>query len=53
MEAVAETVAPHFAFGAVVGFHPVAVAVFFKTVLPNVPETVFVNVSLMVISTNA
>ena len=53
MEAVSETVAPHLAVGAVVGFHPFAVAIFFEPVLPHIPETVFIDVSLMIVAADA
>ena len=53
MHAVAKAVAPHFTFGAVVGFHPFAVAIFFKTVLPHIPKAIVVDVSLVVVAADA
>lgn len=53
MHAVAETIAPHLAVGAVACFHPFAVTILFKSVLPDVPEAVLVYVSLMVVVADA
>lgn len=53
MHAVAETIAPHLTVGAVVFFHPFAVAVKLIFVLPDIPEAVLVYVSLMVVVANA
>ena len=53
MEAVAKAVAPHLAVCALTGFHPFAVAIFFKSVLPDIPETVFIDVSLMIVGADA
>ena len=53
MHAVAETIPPHFAFVAFVGFHPFAVAVQVKFGLPDIPKTVVVDVSLMTAQSQA
>ena len=53
MEAVAEAVAPHLAFGTLAGFHPFAVAVKLESVLPDVPEAVLIDISLMVVGSYA
>ena len=53
MEAVAEAVAPHLAVRALTGFHPFAVAIKLKTVLPDIPEAVFIDVSLMIVGADA
>ena len=52
MHAVAETIAPHLAMGAVACFHPFTVTILFKSVLPDIPEAVLVYVSLMVVAAN-
>ena len=53
MHAVAETIAPHLAMGAVIGFHPFAVTVKLIFVLPDIPEAVLVDVTLVVVAANA
>ena len=50
---VSEAIAPHLAFGAVVGFHPFTVTVFLKFVLPYVPEAVVIDIALMVVAADA
>lgn len=53
VEPVALTIAPNLAFGALLGLHPPAVAVLLVTVLPDIPETVLVDIALMVVATDA
>lgn len=53
MHSVALTVAEPLAGGAVVLFHPAAVAVGTEAVFPNVDEIVLVDVALMVVATDA
>ncbi len=53
MHSVALTVAEPLAGGAVVLFHPAAVAVGTEAVFPNVDEIVLVDVALMVVAADA
>ena len=53
MKTISETITPHFAAFAFVNFHPLSVAVFFKFVLPNLPEAVVIDISLMVVAADA
>ena len=53
VEAVAEAVAPHLAVGALVGLHPFAVSIDLEFVLPHLPETVLIDVALVVIAAYA
>lgn len=46
MHAVALAVAPEFAIGTCACLHPATVAIFFKAVLPHIPEIIFVDVAL-------
>ena len=49
MHTVALAIAPESAVGAFPGFHPVMVAVFFISVLPDFPEVVFIDITLPVV----
>ena len=53
VHAVAHAIAPHLAVLALVGLHPFPVTVDLELVLPDVPETVFVYVALMVVAADA
>ena len=53
MHAIALTIPPHLAIGALVGLHPSPVAIDLELVLPNIPKTVFVDVALMIVATDA
>jgi len=53
MHAIALTIPPHLAIGALVGLHPSPVAIDLELVLPNVPKTVFVDVALMIVAADA
>ena len=53
VHAVAFAVAEHFAIGTFVFLHPITMAVFLETIVPNVPETILVDVALMVVGANA
>ncbi len=53
VEPIALAIAPHLAMGALVFFHPLAVTVDLIFVLPNLPETVMVDVALMVVAADA
>ena len=53
VHAIALAIAPHLAMLALVGLHPFPVAVNLEFVLPNVPETVLVDIALMVIAADA
>ena len=53
MHSIALAIAPHLAFRALVGLHPFSVAVNLELVLPHVPETVLVDIALMVVAANA
>ena len=53
VHAVALAIAPHLAMLTLVGLHPFPVAVNLEFVLPNVPETVLVDIALMVIAADA
>ena len=46
-------IAEHLAGGTITFLHPIAVAVILETILPHIPEVVFVNISLIVFATNA
>ena len=50
MHAVAHAIAPHLAVLALVGLHPFPVAIDLELVLPYVPETILVDVALMVVA---
>ena len=47
---IAHAIAPHLAMLALVGLHPFPVAVNLEFVLPYVPETILVDVALMVVA---
>ena len=53
MHSITLTIPPHLATGALVGFHPVAIAVDLELVLPDVPKTILVDVTLMVVAADA
>ena len=46
-------VAPHLAVAALARLHPTAVTVQFETVLPDIPEIIPMNVSLMIVAAYA
>ena len=49
MEGASSAPVPHLAFGALVMFHPSAVAHLLKAVVPHVAETVVVDIALIVV----
>ena len=53
MHPIALTIAPHLAMRTLVGFHPFPVAVDLELVLPYLPKTILVNVTLMVVTADA
>ena len=50
---VAQAIAPHLAVGALAGLHPLMVAVDLELVLPHVPETVLIDVALVIVAADA
>ena len=53
VHAIAQAIAPHLAIGALVRLHPFPVAIDLELVLPHVPETVLVDIALVVVTSNA
>ena len=53
VHAVAEAIAPHLAVGTLAGLHPFPVTIHLKLVLPNIPKVVLIDISLMVVGTDA
>ena len=53
MHAVAEAVSPHLAVGTLVSLHPFAIAIDIKSILPDIPKTILIDVSLMIVIANA
>ena len=52
MHASATAELPHLAVGTLIGLCPLAVAEGFKSILPYIPETIFVDITLGIVATH-